>query len=294
VDGEAEPGAAGLAGAGAYVRRRGARVARRRGTAACVALALLAWSGGIVVAAAAPAVAAPVTRDPDTGDFVARYVLPETPDYAIYHDQLRAQRFLEAVAQELNRALRLPADVTLRLAECGHSTTEWDRDTRTVTVCYEFLEAVIAIAGEGETPEHAEQLFSGAVTFALFAEVGRGLVGLYDLPIDGTPLEAGDEFATVSLAAAERDGDRAAASAVQFLEHALRTPESGFEWLETHAFDRTRLERVACLLYGNAPRNHAASVESGLVPKERAPRCAEDLLQVAQAWDRRLREHTQP
>ena len=184
--------------------------------------------------------------------------------------------------------------MTLRLAECGHSTTEWSGDTRTVTMCYEFLEAVIAIAGDGETAEAAEQLFSGAVTFALFAEVGRGLVAVYGLPIAGTPLEAGDEFATVSLAAAERDGDRAAAAAVQFLAHALRTPDSGFEWLETHRFDRARLERVACLLYGNAPRNHAASLESGLVPRERAPRCAEDLLQVAQAWDRRLQEHTQP
>jgi hypothetical protein len=253
-------------------------------------------AAGTVAAAPAPAATAtaPVTREPDTGDFVVRYALPETPDYSIYHDQLRAERFLESVAVELNRALRLPADVTLRLAECGHSTTEWAGDTRTVTVCYEFLEAVIAIAGEGETPERAQDLFSGAVTFALFAEVGRGLVAVYDLPIDGTPLEAGDEFAAVSLAAAERDGDGAAAAAVRFLEYALRTPESGFEWLETHRFDRARLERVACLLYGNAPQNHAASLESGLVPRERAPRCAEELLRVAQAWDRRLREHTQP
>jgi hypothetical protein len=274
---------------------RGARASRARRAARWAQ----GWAPLVLVGAlgAGPCVAvgqAAGVRDRDTGDFVARYVPPQTPDYAIYHDQLRAERFLESVARELNRALRLPADVTLRLAECGHSTTEWSRDTRTVTLCYEFLDAVIAIAGDGQTPERAEQLFSGAVTFALFAEVGRGLVAVYDLPVDGTPLEAGDEFAAISLAAAERDGDRAAAAAVQFLEHALRTPESGFEWLETHRFDRARLERVACLLYGNAPQNHAASVESGLVTRERAPRCAEDLLKVAQAWDRRLQDHTQP
>lgn len=279
---------------------RGARAARRTrpGRApAWASLALLvALDAGAAASAPVPArtSGAAVTRDPDTGDFVARYVPPATPDYAIYHDQLRTERFLESVADELNRALRLPGDVTLRLAECGHSTTEWASDTRTVTLCYEFLEAVIAIAGDGQPPERAEQLFSGAVTFALFAEIGRGLVDVYDLTVDGTPLEAGDEFATVSLAAAERDGDRAAASAVQFLEHALRTPESGFEWLETHRFDRARLERVACLLYGNAPRNHGSSLESGIVTRERAPRCAEDLLKVAQAWDLRLKDHSQP
>lgn len=264
----------------------GARRAPRR-LAPAWALPVLLGAWGVGTAPAA-------TRDPDTGDFVARYVPPETPDYAIYHDQLRAERFLESVAAELNRALRLPADVTLRLAECGHSTTEWVHETRTVTLCYEFLDAVIAIAGDDSTPDRAEQLFSGAVTFALFAEVGRGLVSVYGLPVEGGPLEAGDEFAAISLAAAEREGDPAAAAAVLFLEHALRTPESGFEWLETHRFDRARLERVACLLYGNAPRNHGASLALGLVGRERAPQCAEELLRVAKAWEGRLREHAQP
>ena len=43
-----------------------------------------------------------------------------------------------------------------------------------------------------------------------------------------------------------------------------------------------------------AADSERSSLESGLVPRERAPRCAEDLLKVAQAWDRRLQEHTQP
>lgn len=236
---------------------------------------------------------ASVVVDRDRGDFVARYVSPETPDYAIYHDQLRVQRFLESVADELNRALQLPADVTLRLAECGHSTTEWTRDTRTVTVCYEFLDAVVVIAGGGaSSSEQAERLFSGAVTFALLAEVGRALVDVYGLAVDGTPAAAGDEFATVSLAAAERTGDPSAAAAVRFYDLALQTPDSGFEWLETHVFDRARLARVACLLYGNAPQNHRASVDGGLVPKAQAPRCGEDLLAVAKAWDARLGPHS--
>ena len=191
--------------------------------------------------------------------------------------------------------LALPATVTLTIAECGHSTTSWSAETRTVTICYEFLDAVLVIGGEsGASAEHAEQLFSGAVTFALFAEVGRALVALYGLPVPQGAERAGDEFAAITLAAAERDGDPSAAAAIEFYENALRQPESGFEYLETHAFGRARLETVACILYGNAPANHAQSLSRGIIAAERAPRCGEELLAVAQAWDGYLKDHSRP
>ena len=229
----------------------------------------------------------------ERGDFITAYQRPNTADYEVYFDELRRERFLESVAGELNRVLALPATVTLTVAECGHSTTGWSAPTRTVTICYEFLDAVLVIAGaSGATTEHAEQLFSGAVTFALFDEIGRALVSLYGLPTPQGVERAGDEFAAITLAAAEQDGDPSAAAAVEFFDSALREPESGFEYLETHAFTRTRLETVACLLYGNAPTNHSRSLSRGLIPAARAPRCAEELLAVAKAWDGYLRDHS--
>jgi hypothetical protein len=229
----------------------------------------------------------------DHGGFVTTYQRPATAEYLGYYDELRHERFLESVAGELNRVLELPATVTLRLAECGHSTTSWDGASRTATICYEFLDAVLVIAGDsGATGEHAEQLFSGAVTFALFGEVGQALTQLYDLPAPHGAGRAGDEFAAVTLASAERNGEGTAAAAVEFYDAALRQPDSGFEYLETHAFDRARLETVACLLYGNAPGNHAVSLARGIVPAEHAPRCAEELVAVAKAWELALKDHT--
>ena len=227
------------------------------------------------------------------GDFVTSYQRPQTSDYDVYYEELRRERFLESVAGELNRVLALPATVTLQIVECGHSTTSWSAATRTVTICYEFLDAVLAIAGEGgASAAHSEQLFSGAVTFALFDEIGRALVALYSLPVPQGVEQAGDEFAAITLAAAEHDGDPSAAAAIEFLDSALRQPESGFEYLETHAFTRARLATVACILYGNAPANHRQSLSRGIIPAERAPRCAEELLAVAKAWDGYLRDHS--
>ncbi len=245
----------------------------------------------VLLLAALPASAA--AAGDDRVDFVTSYQRPATADYEVYYEELRHQRFLESVAEELNRVLALPATVTLTIAECGHSTTSWSAGTRTVTICYEFLDAVLVIAGEsGASAEHAEQLFSGAVTFALFAEVGRALVGLYGLPVPQGAERASDEFAAITLAAAEQDGDPSAAAAIEFYDSALEQPESGFEYLESHAFTRARLETVACILYGNAPARHARSLSRGIIAPERAPRCGEELLSVARAWDGYLKDHS--
>ncbi len=247
--------------------------------------ALVATLLGIAAAHGAPA--------PPAGDFISVYEKPATADYDIYYEELERRHFLESVAAELNRVLVLPAPVTLKTAECGHSTTSWSPDSRTVTVCYEFLDAVLAIAGESAaTQPRAEQLFSGAVTFALLREVGEALTGLYTLPVPNGAGVAGDEFAAITLASAERSGDPSAAAAIEFFDAALAKPDSGFEYLETHHFDRSRLETVACILYGNAPTNHLASLERGIVPKSRAPGCAEEVVALATRWDRFLKAHT--
>ena len=67
--------------------------------------------------------AAAAVRAAERPAFVTVYQRPSTDDYRVLYDELRHERFLESVADELNRVLVLPASVTLRLAECGHSTT---------------------------------------------------------------------------------------------------------------------------------------------------------------------------
>ena len=245
--------------------------------------------------AAGPGDAAAPGADSRTHSFATLYARPATADYELYYEELRRERFLESVAQELDRILDLPAQLTLRLEECGHSTTLRSPDGRSVVVCYEFLDAVLVIAaGGGRSEERAEQLFSGAVTFALLSEIGRALIGLLQLPVAVGSQRGGDQFAAIALAAAEKDGDPSAAAAIEFLGLALREPDVGLEYLETHAFDRARLEDVVCLLYGNAPGNHAAARASGALRRSRAPRCAEELVATVKAWDGYLATYPRP
>ena len=288
--------------------------ARRLAVLACLALA---GTPGVTRAGAEqpppPESAAPTPRAPAAGpadaatpaaapaadsrphSFATLYARPATADYELYYEELQRERFLESVAQELDRILDLPAQLTLRLEECGHSTTLRSQDGRGVIICYEFLDSVLVIAAGGErSEERAEQLFSGAVTFALMSEIGQALIGLLELPVPAGAQRGGDQFAAIALAAAEKNGDPSAAAAVEFLGIALREPDSGLEYLQTHGFDRARLEDVACLLYGNAPANHAAARASGALPRSRAARCAEELVATVKAWDGNLAKYTRP
>ena len=311
-------GAAGMACAwDGQPRPPASTVAPASGTPAAGSAAAVAAAAGAPAAPAAPAasagVAAPAppaaapgpgaapgpadavagkTPEPDarTASFRTAYVRPGTADYDLYYEELRRERFLESVAQELDRILDLPAPLALRLEECGHSTTLHSQDGRAVVICYEYLDAVLVIAAGGtHSEERAQQLFSGAVTFALLSEIGEALIGLLELPVPAGAQRGGDQFAAIALAAADKDGDPSAAAALEFLALALREPELGFEYLETHAFDRARLADVACLLYGNAPgcgarratRRRAArratrrrAARWGRAALNRVPRCA--------------------
>ena len=244
-------------------------------------------------AALAVACAALLTAPATAAEFSVRYDAAP-PAFGVYRDELERQRFLESVAEQLNRTLLLPRTVHLRTAACGHSTTVWSAPARVVTVCYEFIEAVLVIAaGAAASRDRAEQQFSGALTFALLAEVGRALVTLYRMPPADGARDAGDEFAAITLAAAERAGDSSAAAALEFYAAALGAGRS-FEYLASHGFDRWRLEELACLWYGNAPANHAEVQALGLVPAARLGRCPEELLLTAERWERALRPHARP
>jgi Putative metallopeptidase len=242
------------------------------------------WVLGFLLASACAGAA-------DRHDFTASYRRPENPEFQIYYDELKRERFLEGVAGELDRILDVPTTVTLRIAECGRSSTGWNGASHTVTLCYEFLDAVLAIAGEsGVNGERLEQQFAGAVTYALFDEVGRALVALYGLDVPQGTEAAGSDFAAITLSVAQADGDGAAQGAVDFFEMALKEPDVGLDFLQAHEFGRQRLETLACLLYGASPSLNATFLRRGLVPSEQALHCADAYAAAARFWGQILRE----
>jgi Putative metallopeptidase len=250
----------------------------------------------VALGLAAP-LATPAAAPTAAPGFHVQYRAPHNADYATYRDELKRERFLESVTADLDATLKLPAPLTVELAECGHSTASHSDTAHSVTVCYELIDALVAIAqSDRPAPERAQARFSGALTYVLLAEIGAALVSEYalSLPLDSSSAQAGTEFAALSLASAERDAEPIGAGALELFTLALANRNSGFEYPADHGLDRVRLEDMACILYGNAPGNHASVVSGGLLPEARAPHCAEEVVELAKRWDGYLKPHARP
>jgi hypothetical protein len=108
--------------------------------------AILAWSPS---GFASDAVSPPLRTD----QFRAVYEPPKNAAHQALYEQLKAARTLERFRVLLSY-IRLPRTLTLKLAGCDGDEDAWyDPEALTVTVCYEYLEAVHKIAPASATPE---------------------------------------------------------------------------------------------------------------------------------------------
>jgi hypothetical protein len=89
--------------------------------------------------------------------FRAAYEAPKNPAHQALYEQLKAARSLESLREFLS-FIRLPRVLTLKIAGCdGDDNAAYVPEDLTVTVCYEYLEAVRKIAPTTATPEsHTE------------------------------------------------------------------------------------------------------------------------------------------
>ena len=127
------------------------------------------------------------------------------------------------------------------------------------------------------------------MTFALLAEVGRALTRSTRLPAPRGAERAGDEFAAITLASAERDGDRAprrrSSSSPRRSAAGLRLRVPRDARLRPRAARARRLPPLRQRAGQPRRRSRAASYR-----RTRAPRCAEELVAVATAWELALAE----
>lgn len=256
----------------------GARTALR--TAGCAVL------GGWVMAA----LLWPVTGWAQTGRFLVEYGPVETADYAEYESVLRDGRVLENVTASLNRSLRLPRDITLRVEECGESTADWNAAQGRARLCYELLQAVLelSVAAAGEDEERADRWFSGMTTFVVFHQLGHALATVLDLEPALAPETAADQFALIALGGAVGQPQEVL-GALEFLDFAVGSESAaGLGFIERHGYDRARVDRLACGFAGALPAAIPLLEQLRLLPAEGASRCGEEFARIDRQWDQRL------
>lgn len=225
-----------------------------------------------------------------TGRFLVEYGTVETADYQEYESVLRDGRVLENVAASLNRSLRLPRDITLRVEECGESTADWDGQQRRARLCYELLQAVLelSVAAAGDDESRADRWFSGMTTFIVFHQLGHALAAVLDFGPALPPETAADQFALVALGGAVGQPQQVL-GALEFLAFAVGDESAaGLGFIETHGYDRARVDRLACGFAGALPAAMPLLEELGLLPPEGSSRCGEEFAAIDRQWDERL------
>src|SRR2546426_6162787 len=87
------------------------------------------------------------SKSQDKGAFRAAYPPVKNKDYAEALAELKKARVLESIADDLNKAIALPVDVTLTFAECKAVNAFYDPQRRQVNMCFELLEHFYKIFG---------------------------------------------------------------------------------------------------------------------------------------------------
>jgi hypothetical protein len=244
--------------------------------------------------AGAPSPRANVARVEDRGDFKVSYGEAKKKELAELRQDLLENRVLEETAGGLNKTLALPEDVTLAFAECGEISASYDPDKRQVTVCYELVDDLYdAFRDEAKSDDELDEKVVGATVFVLYHELGHALVNVYRLPVTGREEDAVDQLSTYLLTDGTDEGEAAALDAAESLyrDENAGGGEGEPRYWDEHSLDQQRFYNIVCWVYGQNEGKYKSLVADGVLPAERAERCADEYAQIEQSWTALLKPY---
>ena len=226
--------------------------------------------------------------DPVGSGFVIASTPLDNQQYAGWEAYVRKERLLEGYADYLNRWIALPDRVALTFAACGSADAFYEPDTRTITICYELLDAFDRAFGDLRK-EKREEAVLGATDFIVYHEVGHALIDLLDLPTLGREEDAADQLAVHILTDGTDEGEQAAIDGAVAL-HRLEQATTGVALADEHSLGPQRFYNVICWVYGQNPERHAGLRlrAGGVLPEARAERCPGEAAQLEASWNRLL------
>jgi len=253
---------------------------------------------GVLVTAALLLSVAPVHAAParhGRGRVVMTYVHPTDPAHREIYRTLRRQRVLERLGAVV-RLVRLPGRLTLGVKGCGGEANAWyDPESRAVTMCYELVAGIVALAPREASAAGVtqEQAIRGPAAQILVHETGHALFHLLRVPILGREEDAADQLAALLLLhlAPARARDLIGGSGYFFVTLGRQEAVDRSSFANVHGLSWQRFYSLVCLAYGSDPRRYADIVAKGYLPTERAATCGEEYKQVAYAFERLIGPH---
>ena len=226
-------------------------------------------------------------KKPDNGDFLVEHEEVSTPKYIEIDRQIKDEKLLEKAASQLNAALSLPEDITLRTKDCKEINAYYDPNDSAITMCYELMEhfyASFRSSGVSERDSYS-QMFD-AVRFVFLHEIAHALIDKYKLPIIGNEEDAADRCsAYINLEELGQDGVKAILAAAEAFDiESKRTAGAKKNMADEHLLGEQRYYNALCMVYGSNASKWEKLVTEGFLPKERAVRCPTEYGKTVDAW----------
>ncbi|HLA94650.1 MAG TPA: DUF4344 domain-containing metallopeptidase, partial [Pyrinomonadaceae bacterium] len=226
-------------------------------------------------------------KKPDTGDFLVEHLPVTTPRYIEIDKQVRGEKLLENAADDLNKALNLNDDITLRTKDCKEINAYYDPNDSTVTMCYELMEHFYAtFKSAGSTDSESYKKMFDAVRFVFLHEIAHALIDKFKLPVIGNEEDAADRCsAYINLEELGDEGVSAVfAAADAFAIESKKNQGKAKNMADEHLLGEQRFYNSLCMIYGSNTSKYEKIVTEGYLPKERAVRCANEYQRTVDSW----------
>jgi hypothetical protein len=224
----------------------------------------------------------------DKGDFKVVYNKLKNKEYAQLQKEFQEGKVLESIVADLNETFALPTNVYVTFTECDQANAFYDPETRKLSMCYELIENYYEIFAKHEKSQDAlDDAVVGAIIHTFYHELGHALIHIYDLPITGKEEDAVDQLSTFILADGTPEGEKAAIDGARAFYLEARQQETDIDELaywDEHSLSMQRFYNIICLVYGQNEKKFAYLVKKGVLPEDRAGRCAGEYEQVEKAW----------
>jgi Putative metallopeptidase len=233
------------------------------------------------------------------GQVKVNYEQPSKKYIEIY-EGLKRRKVLERLQRFLS-PLRLPRDLTVRLAECGADTKTYSPGGP-VTLCYEMVEKIVNITMQNTKDANEQTLvIDGSFVQAVLHEVSYAIFDLLQVPIWGREHDAADRLAALIMI---QFGDQVALTTIvgtaKFFEYSKRA-WTGEDFAEVGSPEAQRFYNLLCIAYGGDPLTFsflAPRPQPGrrlpMLSERRARQCGREYEQVRHAFDLRIMPYVDP
>lgn len=222
----------------------------------------------------------------DNGDFLVEHMPVSSSKFIELDKEIRNERLLEKAADQLNRKLILPHDITLKSAECGEVNAFYKPEDPSVTVCFELMEHFYStFRSGGDGSDKAYDKMFDAVRFVFLHEVGHALIDTYGLPVTGNEEDAADRCsAYINIEELGEDGVNAVLAAAEAFQIESKHSAGRRDLADEHLLSEQRFYNSLCMLYGSDSEKYFKIVTEGFLPKERAARCESEYQRTRDSW----------